>query len=87
MAYTLIIDKNVLNTYTYFVNNLIKKLFYEFRSLKNVLDIKTLKFFYKIQHNRFSLTVFQYGAVYTTQNNVIPATNNLLIKIILDKPK
>jgi len=76
------------NEYMYYVNNLLRKLLYKFRFLKNMLDIKTLRIIYlALVQSVFSYGISIWGCTYTTHINVIYSTVNLLIKIILRKPK
>jgi len=76
------------NEHIYYVNNLLKKLLYKFRLLKNMLDIKTLRLIYlAFAQSVFSYGISTWGCTYSTHINVIYSTVNLLIKIILRKPK
>jgi len=76
------------NDHIFYVNNLLRKLLYKFRLLKNTLDIKTLRVIYlALAQSVFSYGISIWGCTYSTHINVIFSTVNLLIKIILGKPK
>jgi hypothetical protein len=72
----------------YSVNNSIRKLFYKFKILRNILDLKTLRVvFLALAQSIYLYGSLVWGCTYSSHINVLCTTIKSLIKVILNKPR